>query len=108
MSVNSNGVPEQAPHSKSSTDTAASSPASERSSKARYLAYLRRRREEGEGPKKSAGMTGPDGRPLADLDPNSPRRTRRNRSFWVLLKEFWQMIEGHRVTFLFRRIRSSF
>lgn len=43
-------------------------------------------------------MVGPDGRPLADLDPNSPRRTRRNRPFWVLLKEFWGMIRGHRVT----------
>ncbi len=100
MSVNSNGVPEGVPHASVPNPVVSGAPApmSARSSKARYRAYLRRRGEERAGPKTSAGLTGPDGRPLADLDPNSPRRTRRNRSFWVLLREFWEMIEGHRVT----------
>jgi ATP-binding cassette subfamily B protein/subfamily B ATP-binding cassette protein MsbA len=74
------------------------------SSKARYRAYLRRRGQDALA-KKSAKAerlgkegTGPRGRPLADDDPNSPRRVKRSRSFWVLLREFWGMIEGHRLT----------
>jgi ATP-binding cassette, subfamily B, bacterial len=44
---------------------------------------------------------GASGQPvLGDEDPNSPRRLRRNRSFWMLLREFWKLIQGHRVTVL--------
>ncbi len=71
------------------------------SSKSRYLAYLRRREEDArakKAPKPKLTATSADRPALGDEDPNSPRRTRRNRSFWVLFKEFWKMIEGHRLT----------
>jgi ATP-binding cassette subfamily B protein/subfamily B ATP-binding cassette protein MsbA len=75
-----------------------------KSSKSRYRAYLRRRERDAQA-KKTAKIerlgkegTGVGGRPLGDDDPNSPRRVKRSRSFWVLLREFWGMIEGHRVT----------
>ncbi len=71
------------------------------SSKLRYLAYLTRRKEDARAknaPKPALVTTGSGTPALADEDPNSPRRTRRHRSFWALLREFWKMIEGHRLT----------
>ena len=74
---------------------------SSHSSKSRYLAYLRRRKEDAlakNAPKPGLESAAP-GRPaLGDEDPNSPRRTRRHRSFWTLLVGFWDMIEGQRLT----------
>ena len=77
------------------------------SSKLRYLAYLRRRKQDAlakNAPKPNvagAGAVGGGTPALADEDPNSPRRTRRHRSFWTLFREFWKMIEGHRLTVFF-------
>jgi ATP-binding cassette, subfamily B, bacterial len=105
MSVDANGVRGAGSNgSRGGSDPGSrddSGPSVSHSSKSRYLAYLRRRREDAlakKAPKPKLTATTADRPILGDEDPNSPRRTRRNRSFWVLLREFWKMIEGHRVT----------
>src|SRR4051812_48688084 len=95
-------VPSIGPVPSGSGDAGSSGPTRLHSSKSRYLAYLARRRDDakarGAAKPSAPGPVGP--RTLGDEDPNSPRRVRRSRSFWTLLREFWSMIRGHRPTVL--------
>jgi ATP-binding cassette, subfamily B, bacterial len=73
------------------------------SSKARFREYVRKYRR-GED---HAGKEAPGGDrlakldALADEDPNSKRRTRRSRSFALLVREFWALLRGNRWTVAF-------
>ena len=77
-----------------------------KSSRSRFAAYLRKRAEqvarskaERHAPKNltkdlTKNLKSYEG---AEGDPNAPERLRRNRSFWVLFREFWAMLRGRRL-----------
>jgi len=73
-------------------------PRPQKSSRARFAAYLRKRASQTAKAKGDAKAEKPlksyEG---AEGDPNAPERLRRNRSFWVLFREFWAMLRGRRL-----------